>query len=115
MDQIQTVAQLIETGREYHIPLVLVFVDYRKAFYSVEINAVLNDLVHSGIPSPYVQLLECFSNTSTITQLFERELTIPIEKGVRRGDTISPKILTAALQDAMKNLNWALRFGSSLV
>ncbi|WKX95022.1 hypothetical protein Q1695_011906 [Nippostrongylus brasiliensis] len=107
MDQIQTVAQLIERSREYHIPLVLVFVDYRKAFDSVEINVVLNALVHAGVPSPYVQLLgECFSNTSTTIQLFDRKLTIPIEKGVRQGDTISPKLFTAALQDAMKNLDW---------
>ncbi|WKY12022.1 hypothetical protein Q1695_003521 [Nippostrongylus brasiliensis] len=107
MDQIQTVAQLIERSREYHTPLVLVFVDYRKAFDSVEINAVLNALVHAGVPSPYVQLLdECFSNTSTTIQLFDRKLTIPIEKGVRQGDTISPKLFTTALQDAMMNLDW---------
>ncbi|WKX91158.1 hypothetical protein Q1695_009751 [Nippostrongylus brasiliensis] len=107
MDQIQTVAQLIERSHEYHIPLVLVFVDYRKASDSVEINAVLNALVHAGVPSPYVQLFdECFSNTSTTIQLFDRKHTIPIEKGVRQGDTISPKLFTAALQDAMKNLDW---------
>ncbi|WKY01731.1 hypothetical protein Q1695_015607 [Nippostrongylus brasiliensis] len=47
----------------------------------------------------------CFSNTSTTIQLFDRKLTIPIEKGVRQGDTISPKLFTAALQDAMKNLD----------
>ncbi|WKX90427.1 hypothetical protein Q1695_009352 [Nippostrongylus brasiliensis] len=107
MEQSQTVTQLIERSREYHIPLVLVFVDHRKAFDSVEINAVLNALVHAGVPSPYVQFLdECFSNTSTTIQLFDRKLTIHIEKGVRQGDTISPKLFTAALQDAMKNLDW---------
>ncbi|VDL68680.1 unnamed protein product [Nippostrongylus brasiliensis] len=52
MDQIQTVAQLIERSREYHIPLVLVFVDYRNAFDSVKINALLNALVYAGVPSP---------------------------------------------------------------
>ncbi|WKX88632.1 hypothetical protein Q1695_008343 [Nippostrongylus brasiliensis] len=106
MDQIP-VAQLIERSREYHIPLVLVFVDYRKAFDSVEINAVLNALVHAGVPSPYVQLLdECFSNTSTTIQLFDRKLTMPIGKGARQEDPIFPKLFTAALQDAMKNLDW---------
>ncbi|WKY04256.1 hypothetical protein Q1695_005328 [Nippostrongylus brasiliensis] len=74
---------------------------------SEKINAVLNAFVHAGVPSPYVQLLdECFSNTSITIQLFDRKLTIPIEKGVRQGDTISPKLFTAALQDAMKNLDW---------
>ncbi|VDP54860.1 unnamed protein product [Heligmosomoides polygyrus] len=48
------------------------------------------------------------SSRTTITtiQLFDRKLKIPIGKGVRQGDTISPKLFTAALQDAMKDLNW---------
>ncbi|VDL78501.1 unnamed protein product [Nippostrongylus brasiliensis] len=47
VDQIQTVAQLIERSRAYHTPLVLV--DYRKASDSVEINAVIKALVHAGV------------------------------------------------------------------
>ncbi|VDP03100.1 unnamed protein product [Heligmosomoides polygyrus] len=56
MDHTHTVPQFIERSREYHIPLALVFVDYRKAFDYVEINAILNVLVHAGIPSPYIRL-----------------------------------------------------------
>ncbi|WKX96008.1 hypothetical protein Q1695_012456 [Nippostrongylus brasiliensis] len=93
-------------NKDIYLKYTFVFVDYREAFDSVDINAVLNALVHAGLPSPYVQLLdECFSNTSTTIQLFDRKLTIPIEKGVRQGDTISAKLITAALQDAMKNLD----------
>ena len=91
VDHIQTVSQLIERSREYHIPLVLVFVDYRKAFASVEINAILNALVHAGIPSPYIRLLdECFSNTSTTIQLFDRKLKIPIGKEYGRETRFLP-------------------------
>ncbi|KIH44049.1 reverse transcriptase [Ancylostoma duodenale] len=83
------------------------FVDYKKAFDSVETNAVLNALTHAGIPSMYIHLLEqCFSNKSTAIQLFDRKLEIPIERGVRQGDTISPKLFTAALQHAMSELDW---------
>ncbi|VDO25161.1 unnamed protein product [Heligmosomoides polygyrus] len=73
----------------------------------MEINALPNALVHAGIPSPYIRLLdECFSNTSTTIQLFDRKLKITIGNGVRQGDTISAKLSTAAIQDAMKDLNW---------
>ncbi|EYB83496.1 hypothetical protein Y032_0334g2838 [Ancylostoma ceylanicum] len=58
MDNIQAVTQLIERSREYHLPLVLVFVDYKKAFDSVETNAVLTALAHAGVPSVYIHLLE---------------------------------------------------------
>lgn len=107
MDNIQAVTQLIERSREYNLPLVLLFIDYKKAFDSIEVNAVLNAVVCAGIPSGYVHLLEqCISNTSTNIQLFERKLNIRVEKGVRQGDTISPKLFTAALQYAWASLEW---------
>ncbi|XGW11793.1 hypothetical protein V3C99_012898, partial [Haemonchus contortus] len=49
MDNIHAVCQLIERSREYRLPLALLFVDYKKAFDSVEINAVLNALVQAGV------------------------------------------------------------------
>ncbi|KAK6753951.1 hypothetical protein RB195_013130 [Necator americanus] len=45
LDHIQTVSRVIEVCREYRLPLVLTFVDYEKAFDSVETNAVLSALV----------------------------------------------------------------------
>ncbi|XGW22066.1 hypothetical protein V3C99_004770, partial [Haemonchus contortus] len=88
MDNIQAVTQLIERSREYRLPLALLFVDYKKAFDTVEINAVLNALAQAGVDPAYVHLLEqCISNTSTSIQLFERKLKIPVGKGVRQGDT----------------------------
>ncbi|KAK6040725.1 hypothetical protein COOONC_21768 [Cooperia oncophora] len=38
--------------------------------------------------------------------MFDRKLRIPIEKGVRQGDTISPKLFTTALNHVMVRLNW---------
>ncbi|KAK6764860.1 hypothetical protein RB195_024981 [Necator americanus] len=48
LDHIQTVLRVIEVCREYRLPLVLTFVDYEKAFDSVETNAVLSALVDPG-------------------------------------------------------------------
>ncbi|EYC29319.1 hypothetical protein Y032_0006g2912 [Ancylostoma ceylanicum] len=107
MDRQQAVTQLIEMSREYQLPPVLVFVDCKKAFDSVETNAVLNALAHAGVPSVYIRLLkQCFSDNSAIIQLFDRKLKILIERGVRKGNTISPKLFTAALQYAMSKLDW---------
>uniref|UniRef100_A0A7I4YD98 Reverse transcriptase domain-containing protein n=1 Tax=Haemonchus contortus TaxID=6289 RepID=A0A7I4YD98_HAECO len=38
--------------------------------------------------------------------MFQRELRVPIEKGVRQGDTISPKLFTTALNHAMLQQDW---------
>ncbi|KAK6735290.1 hypothetical protein RB195_018466 [Necator americanus] len=57
LDHIQTVSRVIEVYREYRLPLVLTFVDYEKAFDSVETNAVLSVLVDEGMDAPYVRTL----------------------------------------------------------
>ncbi|KAK6745517.1 hypothetical protein RB195_011939 [Necator americanus] len=88
LDHIQTVSRVIEVCREYRLPLVLTFVDYEKAFDSVETNAILSALVDQAFPPP-----------SHHTHW----------KGVRQGDTISPKLFTAALQWIMKSLSWEER------
>ncbi|KAK6735829.1 hypothetical protein RB195_018837 [Necator americanus] len=104
MDHIQTVSRVIEVCREYRLLLVLTFVVYEKAFNSVETNAVLSALVDQGV---YVRTLaNCYDRCTTSIQLFHRPFTIPIGKGVRQGDTISPKLFTAVLQWIMKPRSW---------
>ncbi|KAK6762741.1 hypothetical protein RB195_023448 [Necator americanus] len=98
LDHIQTVSRVIDFCLEYHLPLVLTFIDYEKAFDSVETNAILSALVDQGVEASYVRILaNCYDRCTTRIQLFHRPLTIPIGKGGRQGDTISPKLFTAAL------------------
>ncbi|KAK6741713.1 hypothetical protein RB195_009529 [Necator americanus] len=54
-------------------------------------------------------LANCYDRCTTRIQLFHRLLTIPIGKGVRQGDIISPKLFTAALLWIMKSLSWEER------
>ncbi|KAK6734461.1 hypothetical protein RB195_017942 [Necator americanus] len=82
LDHIQTVSRVIEVCREYRLPLVLTFVDYEKAFDSVETNAILSALVDQGVDASYVRTLaNCYERCTTRIQLFHRPLTIPIGKG----------------------------------
>ncbi|KHN85872.1 Retrovirus-related Pol polyprotein from type-1 retrotransposable element R2 [Toxocara canis] len=54
VDHMHAVRQLVEKCNEFHIPLCLAFVDYKKAFDSVERNAVLNALDKCGVNPNYV-------------------------------------------------------------
>ncbi|CAM4691260.1 unnamed protein product [Leuciscus chuanchicus] len=84
MDHLQVLNQLLERTREYKMPLVLAFVDYEKAFDSVEINAVLLALQQQGIGDEYVALLqELNSNCATTITLFDRPLNIKDEVGIK--------------------------------
>ncbi|CAM4652739.1 unnamed protein product [Leuciscus chuanchicus] len=107
MDHLQVLNQLLERTREYKMPLVLALVDYEKAFDSVEINAVLLALQQQGIGDEYVALLqELNSNCATTITLFDRPLNIKVGRGVKQGDTISPKLFTACLEQIFRQLNW---------
>lgn len=67
-DHLQVLNQVLERSRECKIPLCLVFVDYEKAFDSIEINAVAYALIRQNIPKKYVQtLLNVNTGCSTTT------------------------------------------------
>ena len=62
--------RVIEVCREYRLPLVLTFVDYEKAFDSVETNAILSALVDQGVDPAYVRTLaDCYKDCTTTIQL----------------------------------------------
>ncbi|KHJ80417.1 hypothetical protein OESDEN_19908 [Oesophagostomum dentatum] len=55
----------------------------------------------------YVKIIQdCYKEATTTIKLFERDIVIPVKRGVRQGDTIFPKLFTTTLQYAMNDLNW---------
>ncbi|KAI8429963.1 hypothetical protein MSG28_000423 [Choristoneura fumiferana] len=75
-----TLRRVIQKTEGYNFPLCLAFVDYEKAFDSIETWAVM--------------------------QALQRTKPIPLQRGVRQGDVIAPKLFTVALEDAFKVLDW---------
>ena len=107
IDHIFTLTQLLEKSREYRFPLCIAFVDYQKAFDSVEFNAVMSSLYEQGINTNYIKLLkEANSGCTTDITLFDTPIRIPVTKGVKQGDTISPKLFTACLETVFRKLSW---------
>ncbi|KAK6736148.1 hypothetical protein RB195_019055 [Necator americanus] len=65
------------------------------------------ELVDQSVDASYVTTLaNCYDRCTTRIQIFHRPLTIPIEKEVRQGNTLSPKLFMAVLQWIMKSLFW---------
>ncbi|KAK6761016.1 hypothetical protein RB195_022184 [Necator americanus] len=107
IDHIHTVSKLIEVSREYKMPLCLPFIDLKKAFDSVETEAVVEALDNQGAPTQYIKVLrELYSNFTTGISPFYKNIIIYLKREVRQGDTISPKIFTATLENAMRTLEW---------
>ena len=108
IDHIQVISQLQEKADEYKIPLCFAFVDYEKAFDSIEFNPLFESLENQGVEAAYVTLLRDVYNGATSTLKLHRDSDkIKLQRGVRQGDNISPKLFTACLQDAIINkINW---------
>ncbi|CAG9133443.1 unnamed protein product [Plutella xylostella] len=108
IDHIHTVRQIIQKTEEYNQPLCLAFVVYEKAFDSIETWAVLESLQRCQIDWRYIEVLRCLYNAATMTVQVQDHKTRPIQlqRGVRQGDVISPKLFTNALEDVFKTLGW---------
>ena len=70
-DHIHAINQLKEKCREYNIPLCVAFVDYEKAFDSVQTQAILTSLQEQGIEDVYIEILK---DIETVTVSIKRRL-----------------------------------------
>ena len=106
-DHIHAINQLKEKCREYNTPLCVAFVDYEKAFDSVQTQAILTSLQEQGIEDVYIEILKDIHTDSSVTVHLHKEIEkIRIKRGVRQGNTISPKLFNATLESIFKRLNW---------
>lgn len=107
IDHIHTVTRLIEVSREYKTPLCLTFIDLKKAFDSVETQAVIEALCKQGVHTQYVKILrELYDGFTTTVAPFYNNVVVNVKRGVRQGDTISPKLFNASLENIMRTLEW---------
>jgi hypothetical protein len=57
-DQINTLRIIIEQSLEFHSPLYLMFVDYKRVFDSINRECISNALRERGLPNKFINL--CF-------------------------------------------------------
>ena len=106
-DHIHAINQLKEKCLEFNIPLCVAFVDYEKAFDSVQTQAILTSLQEQGIEDVYIEILKDIYTDSSVTVYLHKESeNIRIKRGVRQGDTISLRLFTATLESIFRRLNW---------
>ena len=107
MDHIQVIREVISRTKEYAQPLAIAFIDYEKAFDSVYPEAVIDALYQQGIDPAYIATLtNIYREAQAVVNLHEVSPEFSTTKGVRQGDSISPKLFTATLENVFRKLSW---------
>ena len=99
-DHLHALNQLIEKANEYQLNLCVGYIDYEKAFDSIEHAELFIALRKTGVNETYVKILEDIYTNAIATIHLDNDVSKPIyiNRGVRQGDTISPKIFTTAME-----------------
>lgn len=107
VDHIHSLELLIEKYQEFQRPLYIVFIDYQKAFDSILHSSIWKALQSQKVEKKYVQVLKyLYENTTSRVNLESAGPPIPIKRGVRQGDPLSPRIFIAVLESIIGKLNW---------
>ena len=103
-DQIATLRIILEQAQEFNSAIYTVFVDFQKAFDSLDREVLWQLMRHYGIPEKYISIIK---NTYTGMQskiIHEGQLTEPFEitTGVRQGCLLSPLLFLLAIDWIMR-------------
>lgn len=88
---------------EYNLPLFVAFVDYEKPFDNIELWFVEQALNISRVDSRYRSLIHNIYQGATIKIYLEDDLQTR-QMAFKRGDTISPKLFTFAMEHIFKKV-----------
>jgi hypothetical protein len=106
-DHLLVVNQLVEKFEEFQKNLHIAFIDYSKAFDSVEVCHLLKALKNQNVPEKYVRIIKNIYETSkaslTVGTCGEK---FSLERGVKQGDPMSPKLFNAVLESVFRSLKW---------
>ena len=103
-DHLQAVNQIIEKSNEYNLPLCIGFIDYEKAFDTVEHFAIFEALRKINVNETYINILQNIYNQATARVHLDKQVSteFPIHRGVRQGDPLSPKLFTTIVEEVFK-------------
>ena len=104
VDQIATLRIIVEQSLEWNSPLYVNFVDYEKAFDSVDRETLWKLLRHYGVPTKLVNLIRNSYAGMTCRVVHGGRLSdsFSVRTGVRQGCLLSPFLFLLAIDWVMK-------------
>ena len=112
-DHIATLRIIIEQSLEWQTPLYTVFVDFQKAFDSVDRDVIWRLMYHYGFPPKFVTIIQQLYEHATCQVIHDGKLTEPftVQTGVRQGCLLSPTIFLMVVDWVMRQSTAGQRTG----
>ena len=103
-DQIATLRVILEQSLEWNSSLYINFIDYEKAFDSVDRQMLWKLLRHYGVPQKLVDIIRSSYEGLTCRVVHGQQTTeaFPVQTGVRQGCLLSPFLFLLAIDWIMK-------------
>lgn len=104
-DHLFATCMLFEKCREFRLPLWTAAVDFKKAFDTVEHNALWESLALQGVPESYncmLQRLYASQQAYIATDRTSKEFNLT--RGTKQGDPVSPMLFNAVLEHVFRPL-----------
>ena len=103
-DHLQARNQIIQKSNVYISPLCTGFIVYEKAFDAVKHFAIFETLRKTNINETYINILHNIYSQATARIHLDKLVSdeFPINRGVRKGDSLSPKLFTAVMEEVFK-------------
>ena len=113
VDHVHAFAQVQEKSAEWQVEMWTCFLDFEKAFDSVEHEAIWKALVSQGVEPAYIHILKKLYGaqkgrvavTGKLSRLFD------LGRGTKQGDPLSTLLFNAVLEDVFRSVRakWADR------
>ena len=105
MTHILALHRLIEGVKSKNMNTIITYVDFRKAFDSIDRGRMFNILIAYGIPKPLVNMISItYENIEAKVLTLDGETnSFHINSGVLQGDTLTPFLFIIVLDYAMRS------------